>query len=1508
MAEVNRCPQCGCNTPPDSPADLCPHCLFAAGLEPPAPSAAVRPLNDAARTEARPTTGFVPPKPDEIADLFPQFEILDLLGHGGMGAVYKARQKSLDRLVALKIIKPGAVDDRGFAERFDREAKALAKLSHSNIVSVHDSGTSEGLYYFVMEYVDGTNLRQLIVEKSLAPNQAIQIIPQICEALQFAHDAGIVHRDIKPENILIDSRGRVKIADFGLAKLLDSPRVEDHTLTATHQVMGTPRYMAPEQMVGAKRVDHRADIYSLGVVFYEMLTGELPMGHFEPPSRKATVDARLDEVVLRSLAREPERRYQHASDVRTDLESIQSQMKAGTAPVAPRRMAADNNPPQARFSRKAIIGACWIPLFFLALFMTIAPLVTIQVSDGDQRPQWTPLQYAMLALLPLAFLGLAAPFGTTILGLIAISDIRSSQGQLRGLGLAFLDAIFFPLIVFDAVVWVGVLLVARLVEPDAAGMPIWLLLIFFLIATLLTNIPLVIWLWHRAARADRAVDESGAERSPLNWAHLMQGLLVVGSTLALIGFALWYAQTAWVLAGLALPAFGVCFAFAYCEERPDEALNAKAAGLVLLATFVSTLAMIGLGVAIENSAWPLLGIVPVLIGGVLGIGAGTSITEQDAGESSATDETEASAAAGEPAGGADPAMSGKKRDDDWDDDDDEGWDDEPEESPQEKLESAAWCIGLVGLFRSWVLLSSGSKWFEQLIEGATTWPSFEMWVRLTGPVIVLAALSMYRGRLYWLAVTGSLLCLATGNCLPVILGAYALVALFDPQIRALFKVELGFATGDPDSHQTVADGSQRPVKSPLPQGYGAQLGSTLGSAWTEWWRERDALFTRGVQIVIMVLHLACLLAFLGFTSIMTATPAGNPQFRHSIGLPAPWFSLEATTAGGDLAFNHQPHWTTSAWAIAAIGLCLAYIYCRIEKVRSPRPSLWNKPEIFLLVWGLLALADVAVGVGLGYQALRSLPSVAESKSSILATRDAGSAKQHAAAAVGQHKATADDPSAPAEAPSTSQLDPQTSALLEAVGAGDAKRVVELVASGADPNASDAEGQTALMRAAARGDWEMCLALGAGADFHLRDTAGRTALWHAIENRRTAFLTSRLRAAQDNLAQWSPTSVQQDRLVAADTLALVGDSGRTPLQLADALGMAELAADIRRYLNSLIDATTRRIAGELGSAGAHYRQRALAQRALGQSAEANLDLREATRFAGVQNVSRLRSAAMLEACRIGDASRVNELLEAGAGVNEKDVAGRTALMRAIAGGHRSLALTLVVLGADLTEQDEQGQTAMMTAVQVGDGVLITRLRELQQVSSESDAGTRQAKLRAFSGVERSLLKGSDIDLRNLELSVLELQADQEGRTAAMHAVEAGDWDLFSLVATTTASVRARDGQGRTYAMAAAIHGHRAWFERLDGPRSNNGAERGSFVGPMQIFDVDQLALTDMDDKTALQLAEEHGSPQIGQMLRRYLEAVVEQQTQRLDAADGDREKHLEVRRQARRALGQPDDPS
>jgi predicted Ser/Thr protein kinase len=334
MTEAARCPVCDAELPAASPEGLCPKCLLKAGLAgqsvPPVSGTTDATLPPSPHAVSEHFGPFLPPTPGDLAAYFPQLEILDLLGHGGMGAVYKARQPGLDRLVALKILPPEASASAGFTERFTREARALARLNHPHIVTVYDFGQSHGLYYLIMEYVDGVNLRGLIQSKEITPEQALQIVPQICEALQFAHDEGIVHRDIKPENILVNKKGRVKIADFGLAKLLGR-KVPETTLTGPWQVMGTFHYMAPEQMENPPAVDHRADIYALGVVFYEMLTGELPLGRFAPPSQKVQVDVRLDQIVLRAMEREPERRYQHASEVKTEVESI-APPSAGVAP------------------------------------------------------------------------------------------------------------------------------------------------------------------------------------------------------------------------------------------------------------------------------------------------------------------------------------------------------------------------------------------------------------------------------------------------------------------------------------------------------------------------------------------------------------------------------------------------------------------------------------------------------------------------------------------------------------------------------------------------------------------------------------------------------------------------------------------------------------------------------------------------------------------------------------------------------------------------------------------------------------------------------------------------------------------------------------------------------------------------------------------------------------------------------------------------------------------------
>jgi predicted esterase/predicted Ser/Thr protein kinase len=258
---------------------------------------------------------------------FGRYEILEVIGRGGMGVVYRARQTGLDRVVALKVLSDRLAADPEFVRRFTQEAKTLASLGHANIVAVHDYGVEEGTPFLVMEHVEGVSLRQLLSERRLPPEEALGIVPQLCDALEYAHSLGVVHRDIKPENILVDTRGRVRIADFGLAVMLG---IEAPRFTRTDAVMGTPHYMAPEQVESPKTVDHRADLYSMGVVFYEMLTGELPIGAFSMPSQKARVHRRLDEIVLRALAKEPDRRYQHASELKKDLAAAPRELRPGT--------------------------------------------------------------------------------------------------------------------------------------------------------------------------------------------------------------------------------------------------------------------------------------------------------------------------------------------------------------------------------------------------------------------------------------------------------------------------------------------------------------------------------------------------------------------------------------------------------------------------------------------------------------------------------------------------------------------------------------------------------------------------------------------------------------------------------------------------------------------------------------------------------------------------------------------------------------------------------------------------------------------------------------------------------------------------------------------------------------------------------------------------------------------------------------------------------------------------
>jgi Protein kinase domain len=292
-------------------------------------------------------------------NILPNYEVLDFIGRGGMGAVYKARQRSLNRVVAVKLLSAHSSSHEGgldFAARFKVEAQAMARLSHPNIVSVHDFGeTEDGQLFYVMELVEGADLAKRIEsEGKLPPDEAVRVVRAVCDALAFAHEQGVVHRDIKPSNILLTAGGVVKVTDFGLAKI-DDPATASLTLSGTS--MGSQGYAAPEVFSKARNADHRADIYSLGVVLYEMLTGDVPRGMFKLPSEKVPgLNARFDAIICRAMEEDREERYQSVKELRAELVA-EPERSGDCQPQAARRAGEERQ--LARFPNRAVesVGA-----------------------------------------------------------------------------------------------------------------------------------------------------------------------------------------------------------------------------------------------------------------------------------------------------------------------------------------------------------------------------------------------------------------------------------------------------------------------------------------------------------------------------------------------------------------------------------------------------------------------------------------------------------------------------------------------------------------------------------------------------------------------------------------------------------------------------------------------------------------------------------------------------------------------------------------------------------------------------------------------------------------------------------------------------------------------------------------------------------------------------------------------------------------------------------------------
>lgn len=317
-AENTTCLTCGTPISTEVLGGKCPACLRKVALaEPTLPEDTI----EASRLSRRPSS-WEPPLVEDVEALLPRafYTVESFVGRGGMGAVYKGTQTVLKRPVAIKIMRQDQAVDAEFRLRFLREAQMLARLSHPGIVNVIDCGEAgPDMLFIAMEFVDGANLMEVIRSGGVSEARALTVMKQVCEALQFAHTHGIVHRDIKPSNIILMRDGRIKLADFGLATQMEPEEGEE--ANADHAA-GTPAYAAPEQFAAGQSVDQRADIYSLGVMIYQMLTGELPHGDWKPPSQAVAIDPAWDKIISQALQPLPQDRLSAAEAMQEMLSRI----------------------------------------------------------------------------------------------------------------------------------------------------------------------------------------------------------------------------------------------------------------------------------------------------------------------------------------------------------------------------------------------------------------------------------------------------------------------------------------------------------------------------------------------------------------------------------------------------------------------------------------------------------------------------------------------------------------------------------------------------------------------------------------------------------------------------------------------------------------------------------------------------------------------------------------------------------------------------------------------------------------------------------------------------------------------------------------------------------------------------------------------------------------------------------------------------------------------------------
>src|SRR5918996_4812416 len=323
---LKLCPKCGAEIPPDAPEGGCPGCLLESGLGALA--------NDDGDTPAV-TSSQRGTRSERLAEILGElgdYELLEEVGRGGQAVVFRARQKTLNRVVALKVISLGQWASKAHLKRFRLEAEAAARLEHPGIVPIHEVGERDGACYFSMKFVEGGQLDEMVRRMPMSIRQAAELIAKVARTVHYAHEHGILHRDIKPGNILLDGKGEPHLTDFGLARLLESESTVTHTL----EVLGTPSYMAPEQAVGNDAaLTATTDVYGLGAVLYQLLTGHPPFAGGttyetikllldteprQPRLWNPKVDRDLATICLKSLEKDPQRRYSSALALAEDLE------------------------------------------------------------------------------------------------------------------------------------------------------------------------------------------------------------------------------------------------------------------------------------------------------------------------------------------------------------------------------------------------------------------------------------------------------------------------------------------------------------------------------------------------------------------------------------------------------------------------------------------------------------------------------------------------------------------------------------------------------------------------------------------------------------------------------------------------------------------------------------------------------------------------------------------------------------------------------------------------------------------------------------------------------------------------------------------------------------------------------------------------------------------------------------------------------------------------------------